>query len=173
MLANLLNNAAKYTAEGGAVTLTALIQGDRVRLEVADNGTGIAANILPRVFDLFAQANRTLERSEGGLGIGLTLVRRIAEMHDGRVEAFSEGAGRGSTFVVHLPVMQDAEVRQETGVLVDESDSPPPPPRRILLVEDNRGCRRIARYPPSDGRSRSDDYVERDVGARDRAHAPS
>jgi PAS domain S-box-containing protein len=136
MLANLLNNAAKYTPEGGKVVLTAQHRDDMVRLEVNDNGSGIAPAILPRVFDLFAQADRTLERSEGGLGIGLTLVRRIAEMHGGHVDAFSEGVGRGSTFVVHLPVIQESEDGSEAASTAPLSL--PVPARRILLVEDNQ-----------------------------------
>jgi CheY-like chemotaxis protein len=103
-LANLLNNAAKYTPEGGHIRLTAERQGAEVVLRIRDNGVGITPEMLPRVFDLFVQADQTLDRSQGGLGLGLTLVKSLVELHGGRVEAFSEGLGKGSEFVVHLPV---------------------------------------------------------------------
>src|SRR5262245_49976726 len=100
---NLLNNAAKYTPPGGRVQLTGAVDGDVVEVHVSDTGVGIAADMLPRVFDLFAQADRSLSRSEGGLGIGLTLVHRLVELHGGTVSAHSEGPGRGTEFVVRLP----------------------------------------------------------------------
>jgi signal transduction histidine kinase len=104
VLTNLLNNAAKYTEPGGTVTLeTGIEQGEAV-LRVGDTGVGIAAEHLPRVFELFTQIDRTLNRSQGGLGIGLALVSRIVAMHNGRVEAASEGPGRGATFTVYLPL---------------------------------------------------------------------
>src|SRR5262249_38816776 len=107
---NLLNNAAKYTPEGGRITLTvdktagAPGSPGGVLVRVRDTGMGIPAEMLPRVFELFTQVERTIERAEGGLGIGLTLVRRLTEMHGGSVEAFSEGPGQGSEFVVRLPL---------------------------------------------------------------------
>lgn len=104
VVVNLLNNAAKYTEAGGEVTLAAAREGAEVVLRVRDNGIGIAPDLLPRLFDLFAQAERSLDRSQGGLGIGLTLVRRLVELHGGSVEASSEGPGRGSEFRVRLPV---------------------------------------------------------------------
>jgi PAS domain S-box-containing protein len=101
--ANLLNNAAKYTPPGGRVWLTAAREGDEWVVRVRDTGVGIPADVLPQVFDLFTQAERPLDRSEGGLGVGLTLVRSLVELHGGRVEAHSDGPGKGSEFVVRLP----------------------------------------------------------------------
>ncbi|MGH8472600.1 MAG: PAS domain-containing sensor histidine kinase, partial [Gammaproteobacteria bacterium] len=98
IVANLLNNAAKYTDEGGQIRLEAMREGDEAVIRVRDNGMGLPAELLPHVFDLFTQADRSLDRSQGGLGIGLTLVRRLVEMHDGKVDAKSDGPGRGSEF---------------------------------------------------------------------------
>ena len=103
VFSNLLNNAAKYTEPGGSVTVTAEVS-DAIRVRVRDTGVGIPAEMLPRLFELFTQVDRSLNRSQGGLGIGLALVRRLTEMHGGSVEASSEGAGKGSEFVVRLPV---------------------------------------------------------------------
>lgn len=104
ILLNLLNNAAKYTPEGGTLRLTVETEGGQVVVRVLDTGLGIPAELLPRVFELFLQGDRSLDRAEGGLGIGLTLVRRLTEMHGGSVEAHSDGPGRGSEFVVRLPL---------------------------------------------------------------------
>ena len=104
VLSNLLNNAAKYTDEGGEIALSAERQGREVVIRVRDNGTGIAPELLPHIFDMFTQADQTLSRSRGGLGIGLTLVRSLVEMHQGRVTARSGGTGKGSEFTVRLPV---------------------------------------------------------------------
>jgi len=101
--ANILNNAAKYTPEGGEIAVALHADGDNVEYSVTDNGIGIAAGMLDRVFDLFAQAERSSDRSQGGLGIGLALVRNLMARHGGRVSAFSEGAGKGSRFTVSLP----------------------------------------------------------------------
>jgi PAS domain S-box-containing protein len=121
VLANLLNNAAKYTNEGGRVDVRAELEPAEpgrcpgVAIRVRDTGTGIAPELLPRVFEPFTQADNSLARTQGGLGIGLTLVKRLTEMHGGRVEAFSAGPGKGSEFVVHLPTrarpMPDAAPR--------------------------------------------------------------
>jgi signal transduction histidine kinase len=104
VVGNLLNNAAKYTEPGGRITLTAAREGDEAVLRVRDTGVGLSAAMLPHVFDLFTQADQTLDRSQGGLGIGLTLVRSLVEMHGGRVVADSAGLGQGSEFTVRLPV---------------------------------------------------------------------
>jgi PAS domain S-box-containing protein len=101
---NLLNNAAKYTPQGGAITLQATRDGARVKLCVADNGIGIEAGLLPQVFDLFTQAERTPDRSQGGLGIGLALVRTMVALHGGEVQAHSDGPGQGCIFTVWLPL---------------------------------------------------------------------
>ena len=103
ILTNLLNNAAKYTPKGGHVWLSVTQEDQQAVISVEDNGIGIDSHLLPHVFDLFTQAERSLDRSQGGLGIGLTLVRSLVEMHGGTVEAHSEGLGKGSEFVVRLP----------------------------------------------------------------------
>jgi len=103
VVSNLLNNAAKYTPPGGRIEVAARPEGDQVVVSVTDNGSGISPEMLPHVFDLFAQVGRTLHRAQGGLGIGLWLVRKLVEMHHGQIEAHSDGPGRGSTFTVRLP----------------------------------------------------------------------
>ena len=105
VLLNLLDNAAKYTPEGGRIEVEAALAGPVVEIQVRDNGVGIPAELLPHVFDLFQQGERALDRSQGGLGIGLTLVKRLVEMHGGVLEVFSPGEGLGSTFMVCLPVL--------------------------------------------------------------------
>jgi signal transduction histidine kinase len=104
VITNLLNNAAKYTDRGGRIAITARRDESAVEISVRDTGLGIPAEMLPRVFDLFTQVDRTVGRAQGGLGIGLTLVRALVEAHGGMVEARSEGPGRGSEFVFWLPV---------------------------------------------------------------------
>ena len=104
VLGNLLNNAAKYTKPGGWIELRAVHDGDEVELRVRDNGLGMSPEMLARVFDLFVQERHSLDRAQGGLGIGLTLVRRLVELHGGHVEAHSPGLGQGSEFVVRLPL---------------------------------------------------------------------
>jgi signal transduction histidine kinase len=105
VLGNLLNNAAKYTEDGGKIWLTAVREGNEAVLRVRDTGVGIPADLLGSVFDLFTQIEQSLDRSQGGLGIGLTLVRRLVEKHGGRVQAFSAGPGQGSEFTVRLPLL--------------------------------------------------------------------
>ncbi len=139
---NLLDNALKYTNEGGSISVKAerLVSEDgsaSTRVRVKDTGIGIRAEILPSVFELFSQADESLERTRGGLGIGLTLVHNLVEMHGGRVEAHSEGPGRGAEFVVWLPLLpQVADAEQEVVLpeLVKRR-------RHILLVEDNTDAR--------------------------------
>lgn len=104
IVSNLLSNAAKYTPDGGAIRLSVTVDASKVTLRVRDTGIGMAADLLPRVFNLFVQADRTLDRSAGGLGLGLTIVRSLVEVHHGTVEARSEGPGQGSEFVVQLPL---------------------------------------------------------------------
>ena len=105
VFANLLNNSAKYTEKGGHIWLSAEQRGSTVLVSVKDTGVGIPPDMLPKIFDMFTQIDRSLERSQGGLGIGLTLVKRLVEMHGGSVEARSEGHGMGSEFIVRLPVV--------------------------------------------------------------------
>ena len=135
VLTNLLNNAAKYTDPGGRIGLGAGREGDEVVVRVRDTGVGIAPDMLPRIFDLFVQAERRLDRSQGGVGIGLTLVRRLVELHGGTVEAFSPGLGRGSEFVVRLPASAPAtSAPAESGA----GAAAAPTRRRILVTDDNR-----------------------------------
>lgn len=105
---NLLNNAAKYMGPGGTIWLTAERQGNEAVVTVQDTGVGIPADMLPRIFDLFTQVDRSLSHSEGGLGIGLALVKDLLELHGGTIEAHSEGPGKGSTFIVRLPLTRGA-----------------------------------------------------------------
>ena len=104
LFTNLLNNAGKYTDSDGRVILRVETDGDEITTRVIDTGVGIPPEMLTSVFDLFSQVDRTLNRSQGGLGIGLALVRRLVDLHAGDITAFSEGTGRGSTFTVTLPV---------------------------------------------------------------------
>jgi signal transduction histidine kinase len=104
VFSNLLNNSAKFTEAGGRVSLTAQVAGDRAVVTVRDTGVGIAPEVLPRIFELFTQVDRSLNRSQGGLGVGLALVRRFVELHSGTVTARSEGLGRGAEFTVELPL---------------------------------------------------------------------
>jgi PAS domain S-box-containing protein len=133
VFSNLLNNAAKYTERDGQITLAVLIQGDFVTVCVRDTGIGIAPEMMPRLFEMFAQAQPALERSQGGLGIGLSLVRGIVELHGGTVEARSEGPGQGSEFVVRLPVISAA-----TDDSPDVEEGTCAMTCRILVADDNR-----------------------------------
>jgi signal transduction histidine kinase len=123
VVVNLLNNAAKYTPEGGRITLTVEQEAEQAIVRVRDNGIGIAPQILPRVFDLFAQSPRALGHAQGGLGIGLSLVRRLVELHSGTVQASSTGPGQGSEFIVRLPVI-DASQEWKAAPPHDESSGP-------------------------------------------------
>ena len=141
-IANLLINAAKFSGEGNRITIGAAREGDQVVVRVRDRGIGIAPDMLPRIFDMFAQASDPALHPEGGLGIGLTLVQALVEMHEGRVQAFSEGPGKGSEFVVRLPL---PEARLSESVppraMPEESaaaERPPVRARRVLLVDDNK-----------------------------------
>jgi two-component system, sensor histidine kinase len=115
VIANLLNNAAKYTDRGGRVVLTARAEGSEAVISVRDTGIGIPADMLARIFDMFVQVDTSLERSRQGLGIGLTLVKRLVELHGGRVEARSEGRGKGSEFIVRLPAFADQRIANPGG----------------------------------------------------------
>ncbi len=128
---NILANAAKYTDPGGRIAVCTRAEGSYALVEVTDTGAGISAELLPKVFELFVQGERTLDRSLGGLGIGLSVARRLVEMHGGRVEAMSEGLGKGSTFRIWLPVVSEA-LQSAAHVAAGKPD-----PRRILIVDDN------------------------------------
>jgi PAS domain S-box-containing protein len=134
---NLLNNAAKYTPQGGAIQIRLKVDADMLALSVEDNGIGIPASLQPHVFELFTQADRTSDRTQGGLGIGLALVKNLTELHGGTVSCFSEGKDKGSTFTVSLP---RHFIEQDT-VLNRDENSPGPArskrPLRILVVDDN------------------------------------
>lgn len=138
VIANLLNNAAKYTEEGGQIWLTARRETGEAVISVRDTGLGIPADMLPRIFDMFAQVDRTVKRSQGGLGIGLTLARALMEMHGGSIEARSDGPGRGSEFIVRLPVVQDLSFGSQGRVSGQGQHSAVLPQRRVLVVDDNR-----------------------------------
>jgi signal transduction histidine kinase/ActR/RegA family two-component response regulator len=135
-LANVLNNAAKYTNAGGKIWLTFERQGNDLVVSVRDTGIGIPPELLPRVFDLFVQEDQSLERTQGGLGIGLSLVRSLVELHGGTIQAFSAGPEQGSEFVMRLPVLiQSAPKKRVTKR--DARSKASAPPRRILIVDDN------------------------------------
>jgi len=135
IVTNLLNNAAKYTGEGGEIVLMVAADADKVELSVRDTGIGISPALLPHVFELFTQAERTPDRSQGGLGLGLALVRSLVELHDGAVEAYSEGTDMGSLFTVRLPRL-DMEI-------IEPDAAPAAPPARertgmhVMIVDDN------------------------------------
>jgi signal transduction histidine kinase/integral membrane sensor domain MASE1/ActR/RegA family two-component response regulator len=132
---NLVENALKYTPPGGRVAVTVREEGGTAILAVEDSGVGIGAELLPHVFDLFVQADHSLDRTAGGLGIGLTLVRQIVELHGGKVDGFSAGVGRGSRFTVRLPATAGSP--QAPGAVPTRSDRR----QRVLVVEDNNDAR--------------------------------
>jgi CheY-like chemotaxis protein/two-component sensor histidine kinase len=156
VLANLLNNAAKYTDARGLIQLRGERDGGEVVIRVQDNGIGISREMLSKVFDLFAQADRTLERSSGGLGIGLALVRRLVEMHGGSVRAHSGGPGQGTEMMVRLPMSAEDQMparpqetkRPAAAPTTGEAAAAPTtgaaaatmttPSRRVLIVDDNK-----------------------------------
>jgi len=122
-----------YTDEGGQIRLTAQQEGGEVVLRVRDTGIGVAPELLPRIFDLFTQADRTLDRSQGGLGIGLSLVQKLVELHGGIVAAHSAGLGQGSEFIVRLPALSPAR----ESIVPVETAKPPTQTSRVLVVDDN------------------------------------
>ena len=140
VVANLLNNAAKYTEPGGRIWLTVSRDGGEVVISVRDTGIGIAADLLPHVLEMFTQADRTKRNSQDGLGIGLALVKRLVEMHGGSVEARSEGEGRGSEFILRLPLAgnQQQPIDQQAIDQQATIEQPLAARRRILVVDDNQ-----------------------------------
>ena len=136
VLTNILNNAAKYTSEGGSIVLTTHVQAARVMVDVADNGIGMAPDLVAHAFDLFAQAERTSDRSAGGLGLGLALVKSLIELHGGTVQCSSPGIGKGSTFTVCLPRLSLPEA-PDAGANQENPVEPGPKALRILIVDDN------------------------------------
>jgi CheY-like chemotaxis protein/two-component sensor histidine kinase len=140
VFSNLLNNAAKYTAGAGHIWLTAEREdgSGSVTVRVRDNGLGISEEMLPLIFEMFTQVDRSLERAQGGLGIGLTLVKRLVEMHGGTVEARSKGPNRGSEFAVRLPVASEMKPTEKRAMASGGENIISRPKRRILVVDDNR-----------------------------------
>ncbi len=140
VLGNLLNNAAKYTDPGGTIAVSAHRTGTDVEIRVLDNGIGIPPELLPRLFQLFTQVDGAAHRAQGGLGIGLALVRQLVQMHGGSVTAYSQGPGRGSEFLIRLPLRLKSFRDNGAGL----ADPTPPLARsgktghRILLADDNR-----------------------------------
>jgi signal transduction histidine kinase len=139
IIVNLLTNAAKYTDAGGTIDLEVRVEGTELIVQVCDNGIGIAPEMLPRIFDLFTQADHTLDRSQGGLGIGLTLSRKLAELHGGSLTAHSDGLGRGSCFLLRVPFRASdcafpPVAGPETAELRGHS------PRRVLVVDNDTRC---------------------------------
>lgn len=129
---NILANAAKFTEPGGQITIRTRGDKDSALIEISDTGAGISRELLPHIFDLFVQGERTLDRAQGGLGIGLAVVRRLIEMHKGEVKAHSEGLGRGSTFEIRLPrIARPAAAASDAANFKSE-------PRRVLIVDDNQ-----------------------------------
>jgi CheY-like chemotaxis protein len=135
VVGNLLTNAAKYTPNGGLIQIALTLEEGAAVIRVTDNGVGIDAELLPGVFELFRQGKRSLDRSQGGLGIGLTLVQRLVDLHHGQVQAFSAGPGQGSEFRVTLPCLHEVPALVMVG---ESSDTPAAATRgRILIVDDN------------------------------------
>jgi PAS domain S-box-containing protein len=137
VLGNLLTNAAKYTEPNGRIWLTARREGDEALLTVRDNGIGIVPDMLPHVFELFVQADHATTKTQGGLGIGLTLVKNLVEMHGGSVTAYSEGLGRGSQFTLRLPLATQVQLRPEQEGNGERQEESRQPGQRLLVVDDN------------------------------------
>jgi len=135
---NLLSNASKYGRENGSIQIAAHVKGDHVTLCFRDDGIGIDPEFLPRIFDLFTQAERTIDRSQGGLGIGLTVVKNLVELHQGTISVQSEGSGKGSEFQVTLPL-----VLEDRPAELKRADSSQASPLRILVVDDNVGAAKM------------------------------
>jgi len=140
---NLLNNAIKYTPDGGRITVSVARDGDWAVLRVKDTGAGIHAELLPRVFDLFVQGERSLARTEGGLGIGLTIVRKLVDLHGGTVSARSDGLGKGSEFIVLLPALSQKQSVGESPTTWQPGSARTK--RRVLIVDDNHDLAETAK----------------------------
>jgi CheY-like chemotaxis protein len=136
VVSNLLNNAAKYTERGGRIWLTATRKGNDAVVKVRDTGIGISAEVMPQIFQMFAQADRAINGSAGGLGIGLTLVKRLIEMHGGTITAQSEGRGKGSEFIMRVPTTSACVAQPE--IPTEEATTETSKPIRILVVDDNQ-----------------------------------
>jgi signal transduction histidine kinase/ActR/RegA family two-component response regulator len=138
-ISNLLTNAAKYTEPGGTITVVASVEEGQVCIRVRDTGIGIDPETLPMVFDLFVQAEKSIDRSQGGLGIGLTIARSVVELHGGSISAHSTGTGEGSEFVIRLPLAPGPEEEPPRAVAAPPAAEPAgAKPRRVLIVDDNQ-----------------------------------
>ena len=135
VVGNVLHNAAKYTPEGGKISVSVVREAAKVRISIRDTGCGIPRDLLAGIFEMFQQVDQTLERAQGGLGIGLTLAKRLIEMHGGSIEAKSDGPGQGSQFVISLPVDPAEKVREAEPAPIT-TVPPELPHRRILVVDD-------------------------------------
>jgi signal transduction histidine kinase/CheY-like chemotaxis protein len=171
VLSNLLNNAAKYTPEGGNISLTLDVDDKNVTVSVTDDGIGLAPNVIGHVFEMFTQAERTPDRAQGGLGIGLALVKNLVELHQGAVSAYSAGTGCGSTFSICLP---RADTLEEALLhATDNAEFLLPKRRRLLLVDDNRdAARMLGMYLESAGHEIIIEHSARDALERARTAVP-
>jgi len=136
IVSNLLINAFKYTPEGGTIRVTVATQGDKTVLTVKDSGVGVEAALLPRIFDIFVQGTPNIDRAQGGLGIGLALVKQLMQLHGARIEAFSDGPGTGSTFTARF-----ARIDAPQAAAVESGEDKDIQPLRILVVEDHTDAR--------------------------------
>jgi CheY-like chemotaxis protein/anti-sigma regulatory factor (Ser/Thr protein kinase) len=141
VLVNIVTNAVKYTPPGGQIRIALRAEGGDAVLSIEDNGLGVSPRLLPFIFDRYVQADRTLDRSQGGLGIGLMLVRRLIELHGGTIEASSEGEGQGSRFTVRLKQIPAAIASLAAAFQIERRAKP----RRVLLIEDNADAREMLR----------------------------
>jgi signal transduction histidine kinase len=137
-IVNLLLNAIKFTPGDRRIRISVAREEREAIVSISDNGIGIASDVLPRIFDLFAQADRSLDRSQGGLGIGLFVCKRLVELHGGSISAFSEGSGRGAVFEIRLPLLHQATLEQPEPKTIEESGAPiEATAKRVLIVDDN------------------------------------
>lgn len=174
VIANLLNNAAKYTPEGGEIALRLDAQAGLARVTVRDNGIGIAEDLLPHVFELFSQGQRSPDRSQGGLGLGLSLVKSLAELHGGSVSAHSEGTDRGSEFTVFLPRLPvSGQARPPDAAQKAPAAGVPAKSLRILIVDDNAdAANSLAMLLQAQGHQVTVEYSARDGFERAQLEAP-
>jgi signal transduction histidine kinase/BarA-like signal transduction histidine kinase len=139
VLANLLGNAAKYTDPGGRISIVGHRSGSEIVVEVTDNGNGIAPDLLPTIFDVFVQGDRSIDRAKGGLGLGLALVKNLTQLHGGSVSAHSDGLGKGSTFVLRLPASDTVSaIKAPVATPSEKRRAASVPGHRVLLVDDNQ-----------------------------------